>query len=126
MTANEPIRRTWLHLLVIVAVVAVQVVPSLFTRDLWRPDEPRYAQVAHEMAATGVYTLPHLNGEVYRQKPPLFFWCSAPLERLGLGMTATRVVTGVAVCGVLWVLYLLCRRRLGSGAALLKAPVLSP
>jgi 4-amino-4-deoxy-L-arabinose transferase-like glycosyltransferase len=78
------------------------------------------------MAATGVCALPHLNGEVYRQRPPLFFRCSAPLERLGLGMAATRVVTGVAVCGVLWVLYLLCRRRLGSGAALLKAPVLSP
>ncbi|MCX8011575.1 MAG: glycosyltransferase family 39 protein, partial [Desulfobacterota bacterium] len=45
--------------------------------DLWNPDEPRYAQVAKEMRETGEWILPHLNSEVYPEKPPLFFWLIA-------------------------------------------------
>ena len=42
--------------------------------DLWNPDEPRYAEVAREMMETGDYLVPHLNGVVYPDKPPFFFW----------------------------------------------------
>lgn len=45
--------------------------------DLWNPDEPRYAVVAREMLERGDFVLPHLNGEVYTQKPPLLFWSIA-------------------------------------------------
>src|SRR5512143_3079590 len=47
---------------------------NLGARDLWEPDETRYAVVAREMKETGNWILPHLNGEVYAEKPPLFFW----------------------------------------------------
>ena len=43
-------------------------------RDLWDPDEPRYALVAREMRQSGDWMVPHLNGEIYVEKPPLFFW----------------------------------------------------
>jgi len=42
--------------------------------DLWNPDEPRYAQVSREMVSGGDWVLMHLNGQVYGEKPPLFFW----------------------------------------------------
>jgi len=45
--------------------------------DLRNPDEPRYAQVAREMLETGNYALPHINGDIYPDKPPLFFWMIA-------------------------------------------------
>src|SRR4030043_131728 len=47
---------------------------NLGGRDLWDPDETRYAVVAREMKETGNWILPHLNGEIYAEKPPLFFW----------------------------------------------------
>ena len=47
---------------------------DLGSRDLWAPDEPRYAQVAREMLENKNFVLPHLNGEVYPDKPPLLFW----------------------------------------------------
>ena len=47
---------------------------DLGNRDLWAPDEPRYAQVAREMLENKNFILPHLNGEVYPDKPPLLFW----------------------------------------------------
>ena len=46
-------------------------------RDIWPPDEPRYIQVAREMVESGSWLVPHLNGQVYAEKPPLFFWILA-------------------------------------------------
>ncbi|MCX8063583.1 MAG: glycosyltransferase family 39 protein [Candidatus Hydrogenedentes bacterium] len=43
--------------------------------DLWSPDEPRYAEVAREMMASGDYLVPRVNGIPYLEKPPLFMWC---------------------------------------------------
>lgn len=49
--------------------------------DLWDPDEPRYAQVAREMRESGEWILPHLNGTVYCDKPPFFFWMAAVSQK---------------------------------------------
>lgn len=66
----------------ILLLAALVYLPSVWLRDAWNPDEPRYAQVAHEMVSSGEYVLPHLNGEVYAEKPPLFFWVSILASRL--------------------------------------------
>lgn len=47
---------------------------NLGQRDLWEPDETRYAVVAREMRESGNWIVPHLNGANYAEKPPLFFW----------------------------------------------------
>lgn len=47
---------------------------NLGGRDLWDPDETRYAVVAREMRESGNWILPHLNGAIYAEKSPLFFW----------------------------------------------------
>src|SRR4030043_1407466 len=47
---------------------------NLGGRDLWDPDEARYAVVAREMRESGNWILPHLNGTIYAEKPPLYFW----------------------------------------------------
>ena len=47
---------------------------NLGGRDLWEPDETRYAVIAREMKDTGNWILPHFNREVYAEKPTLFFW----------------------------------------------------
>ncbi len=113
--------RFWPSAGVIVGLVLLVTVPALFTRDLWNPDEPRYMEVAREMTVTGEYVLPHLNGELYSEKPPLFFWLAAALWRAGLGYNAGRILTAMAVCGTLMILYALCRAQLGRSVALLAA-----
>jgi len=52
----------------------VLFLPGLGRHDLWNPDEPRSAEVAREMLDTGSYLVPHLNGELYSDEPPLHFW----------------------------------------------------
>ena len=50
---------------------------NLDYRSLVRPDEGRYAEIAREMAATGDWTTPRLNGIKYFEKPPLQYWMTA-------------------------------------------------
>lgn len=59
--------------------------------DLWNPDEPRYAQVAREMVSGGDWVLMHFNGEMYGDKPPLFFWLIALSSFLWNGFTSFSV-----------------------------------
>lgn len=49
----------------------------LGVRPLSNPDEGRYAEIPREMAATGDYVTPRLNGVKYFEKPPLLYWLSA-------------------------------------------------
>ncbi len=37
-------------------------------------DESRYSEIPREMVATGEYIVPRLNGIIYLEKPPLFYW----------------------------------------------------
>jgi len=46
-------------------------------RPLIDPDEGRYAEIPREMAVTGDWVTPRLNGLKYFEKPPLQYWASA-------------------------------------------------
>ncbi len=75
---------------------------SLGRRDLWSPDEPKYALVAQEMITSGEWLIPHVNGRLYPDKPPLFFWSIAAASLLfgGVGQSAAvfpSIVAGVVV-----------------------------
>ena len=50
---------------------------NLGYRSLVRPDEGRYAEIAREMAVTGDWVTPRLNGIKYFEKPPLQYWATA-------------------------------------------------
>lgn len=52
-------------------------------RDPWPADEPRFALVVRDMVATGDWLLPRVGGDVYADKPPLYFWV------MGLALLAT-------------------------------------
>jgi hypothetical protein len=39
---------------------------------IWRPDEPLVAGICSEMARSGDYIVPHLNGTPFLEKPPLY------------------------------------------------------
>ena len=64
-------------LLACLALAAFVTLPFLGARDLWAPDEPRYAQVAQEMLRDGHWWYPHVNSRPYPDKPPLYFWLAA-------------------------------------------------
>jgi len=78
----------------VLALIALAVfLPGIASRDLWNPDEPRYAEVAREMRVDGEWLVPHLNGRIYAEKPPLQFWSIATFSYLtgGVGPVAARL-----------------------------------
>ena len=67
----------WVRYGLLIVLVVFLFFLNLGKWDLWNPDEPRYAEIAREMLISGDWILPRLNGEVYFDKPPLFFWLIA-------------------------------------------------
>ncbi len=77
---------------------------NLGRSDLWAPDEPRYAQIAKEIVNRGDWILMHINGRVYGDKPPLFFWFVALSSYLWNGFTSFSARFPSALFGTLTVL----------------------
>ncbi len=50
---------------------------TLDYRHLVKPDEGRYAEISREMAITGDWITPRLNGIKYFEKPPMQYWMTA-------------------------------------------------
>jgi 4-amino-4-deoxy-L-arabinose transferase-like glycosyltransferase len=111
----------------LVLLVVLLYLPCVWTRDLWSPDEPRYAEVARAMQARGDWLLPHLNGEVYGEKPPLFFWLGLAAGELPFVPpgSGARLVSVLAALGTLLLTWRLGRRLMGPETAWLAALVLA-
>src|SRR3954447_21610992 len=95
MAASPTLRR---DLLLLALLAALLHLPALGRRDVWNPDEARYAEVAREMRDAGSWALPRLDGHVYAEKPPLFFWLinASALVTGGVDETAVRVPSALA------------------------------
>jgi 4-amino-4-deoxy-L-arabinose transferase-like glycosyltransferase len=50
---------------------------GLGSYPLLEPDEGRYAEIPREMLARGDFVTPRLNGVLYFEKPPLYYWLNA-------------------------------------------------
>lgn len=50
---------------------------------LFVPDDARYIEVAREMARSGDYVIPRMDGFIFIEKPPLFYWLEATAMNLG-------------------------------------------
>ncbi len=88
----------------LLAVLAgVWFVSMLGLRPLSNPDEGRYAEIPREMAASGDFVTPRLDGVKYFEKPPLLFWLSAVTFRVaGVSEFTARLWNALfAVGGVL-------------------------
>jgi 4-amino-4-deoxy-L-arabinose transferase-like glycosyltransferase len=76
---TEPPTRRLVALLAI--VFAVIWFANLDYRRLIHPDEGRYAEIPREMATTGDWVTPRLNGIKYFEKPALQYWMTAAAYR---------------------------------------------
>ena len=91
------------------------------------PDEPRYAEVAREMYASGDWITPQLGGLHWFEKPALTYWLSAVGYKL-FGVSEFSARIGIALVAALsaWLLYFFgCRLRSASYGYLSASALLS-
>ncbi len=127
----EPFSRVssqkWAHAGLLAGLCLLLYFVNLGRWDLWNPDEPRYAQVTREMVTGGDWILMHFNGNVYPDKPPLFFWFVALSSLVWQGFGSFAVRFPAAVFGTLTVLltYFLGRQLYSPRGAFLSALILA-
>src|SRR6476660_4481290 len=76
-TATRPGSVRSRHRLLWLVLAASLWFGGLGYRDLAHPDEGRYSEISREMAVTGDWVTPRLNGIKYFEKPPLQYWLTA-------------------------------------------------
>jgi len=128
MNSTISVNNTRLILICIILFTGFLFLFNLGKRDLWAPDEPRYAQVSKEMRDTGNFIVPHLNSAPYPDKPPLLFWLinlfSLPFGKItALSARLPSAFAGIGCCVAIFYLgkYLYQNTRLALLSSLLLA-----
>jgi 4-amino-4-deoxy-L-arabinose transferase-like glycosyltransferase len=125
---NRPQWKERVLLLVLALAVAF---PFLGSFGLLEPDEGRFAQIGREMAASGDFLIPRLNGIEQFYKPPLVYWISAVGMRLfGISEWTARLPSALAFVGIIWLVgwmgWRVGGRKVGWMAALILASMVEP
>ena len=76
----------------------------LARRDLWAPVEPRYAEIVRIMFAKGEWVVPTVNGDLYTDKPILYFWLALIASKIAGGVNEWTVRLPSALAGIGFVL----------------------
>lgn len=99
---------------------------SLAVRPLYKADEARYGEISREMAQSGDWVTPRLNGFKYFEKPPLQYWATAAaFKALGEHDWAARLWTALLAAAGVALAYFAGNRLFGRPAGPLGAAVLA-
>ncbi len=123
---KEWLSRGWALKLMLVIICLTLYLPHLAGRDLWAGRETLYAQVARE-TLEGNWLVLHFNGELYSNKPPLYFWVIALISKPWGDVTefTLRLPSALAAIGTVLVVYALAERLLGAGMGFLAGVILA-
>jgi hypothetical protein len=72
----------------------------LGARDFWAPVEPRYAEIARVMFSKGEWIVPTVNGDLYTDKPILYFWIVLIASKIFGGVSEWTVRLPAALGGL--------------------------
>jgi 4-amino-4-deoxy-L-arabinose transferase-like glycosyltransferase len=116
----SPIRLSDLLWLALALLVIVGT--GLGIRDPWPADEPRFAALARDMALSHEWLFPRVGGDLYQDKPPLFFWLLAICFKIFGSVKASFLVPSfLAAGGILFLIYDFGRRSVSREAGLAAA-----
>ena len=89
-------RICWLTAILISLVVMGIYLFAASRSTLWDRDEPRFTRATVEMLESGKYLVPTFNGQMWADKPILFYWMmSMPVRLLGPTEFACRFFAGL-------------------------------
>jgi 4-amino-4-deoxy-L-arabinose transferase-like glycosyltransferase len=103
---------------------------SLGRVGLLGPDEPRYASIGREMARSGDWVTPRLDGSPWFEKPPLLYWMTGAGHKLHLAFSgndewAARLPLALASLAFLWFFHRTLAREFSPRVALAATGILA-
>jgi 4-amino-4-deoxy-L-arabinose transferase-like glycosyltransferase len=122
MLPTEQSGRNWSRISILLPIVLAAIVYlfSTTTRGVIDYDEGYYAQAAKNMAESGDWVTPYVNGVRFLEKPPFLYWITAAsFKVLGVNEFALRLPTALAVIALVWIVALMARRLGNDRAALI-------
>ena len=109
-------------LLWLALALAILIGTGLGIRDPWPADEPRFAALARDMALSHEWLFPRVGGDLYQDKPPLYFWLLAICYSLFGSVKASFLIPSfLAAGGTLFLIYDFGRRTVSREAGLAAA-----
>jgi len=89
------------------------------------PDEPRYASIGREMARSGDWVTPRLDGSAWFEKPPLLYWMTGAGHKLHLPEEwAARLPVALVSLAFLWFFHRTLAREFSPRVALAATGIL--
>ena len=105
--------------LVVLGVVLAYCLPGLIGHQPWKPDEGYIFAGIFHMLQSGDWIVPHLAGEPFMEKPPLYHWVAAATATLASPWLplhdGARLASGVFIGIALWATALASRLAWGDG-----------
>ncbi len=87
-----------------ILLLVVLSISGIFSHHLWKPDEPRVAEIGREMYLSHQYAMPTLNETPFLEKPPLYWWVMSASYKL-FGVTDGTARLPSALFGFLTLLF---------------------
>lgn len=123
---GEDRRGRWQDVAWILLAVLLLIASGYGLRDPWPADEPRFASLARDMVASGNWLFPRVGGDLYQDKPPVFFWLMAAAYAVtGSVRWSFLLPSMLAATGTLLLVYSLATRLHGRRAGLASAILLA-
>ncbi|HEY2988236.1 MAG TPA: glycosyltransferase family 39 protein, partial [Candidatus Binatia bacterium] len=116
---------TRLHIPILVGICLLLYFTFLGARDFWQ-QENDYAEITRMMLLEGHYALPELNGVVWADNPPLFFWIALPLPWLAgqVNEWTMRLLPALSGLALVLAFYLFFRKKFGARMSFIAASAL--
>ncbi|MCY7389587.1 MAG: glycosyltransferase family 39 protein [Burkholderiales bacterium] len=119
-TSNNPSEQVPIpHGLLVICVVLAFCLPGLIGHQPWKPDEGYIFAGIFHMLQSGDWIVPHLAGEPFMEKPPLYHWVAAVTATFASPMLplhdGARLASAVFAAIALWATAMASRMAWGEG-----------
>jgi 4-amino-4-deoxy-L-arabinose transferase-like glycosyltransferase len=119
---TQKLYRLYLCLLCVMLYIS-----ALGARDFWAPVEPRYAEIARVMFSKNEWIVPTINGDLYTDKPILYFWLALIGAKIfgAVNEWTVRLPAALGGVGFVFATYLLGRDFFNARTGFIAAAILA-